>query len=212
MVHSHMQGGHSCGNTYICNVNHIAKSDYKVDIQDGTHPEGHKQSDFMVNMPALNSEFPHISLIDHYRQLDNKPLINGSLIHSSPSVNSNTCFDGFYDTSVSNACLPIDNMNVLTYCTSCHNELTHKHCCIYSQGVFHQIDVVRTTGVFDTVDCLFVYPVSGDDISGFHSLDRNSSNLVGISNAPADMLQVIKGRECTWVRGAMRGHNLIQTC
>ena len=31
----------------------------------------------------------------------------------------------------------------------------------------------------------------GDGINGFHNLDRNGSNLVGISNVPAGMLQVM---------------------
>ena len=133
---THAGGGLSHVDIDICDVNNIGKFYCKVDIQDGTHPEGHKQCDLMVNIqarPAFNSKFSHISVIAYYSYLDNNLSINGGLIQSNPSVNSNTCFNGFYDTNVSNACIPIDNMNVLTYCTSFHDELIHKHCCAYSQ-------------------------------------------------------------------------------
>ena len=112
MGHSRMQGGHSQIDTNACDVNNIRKFNSKVDIQDRVHPKGRKHSDLIVN-----SKFSRISVINHYTQLNNKPLINGGAIHSDPFVNSNTCFNGGYDTSVSNVCSSIDNINVLTYCT-----------------------------------------------------------------------------------------------
>ena len=55
---------------------------------------------------------------------------------------------------MSNASSHIDSMKVLTYCDSWYNRFTHQHCSVYSQGVFHQVDVVRMTDASDTVDCL----------------------------------------------------------
>ena len=70
------------------------------------------------------------------------------------------------------------------------DKLIHKHCCAYSQGVLHHIDIVIVSEAFDSVEYLFVYPALGDDISGFYSLHSNGSNLIHISNVPAGILEV----------------------
>ena len=80
---------------------------------------------------------------------------------------------------------------MLTHCDSGNNELGHKHCCTYSQGVFHQMDFVKIINISDTIDCLFVCPVQGDAVSGFYKLLGNDSKLVAFPNVPTGMLQVV---------------------
>ena len=81
---------------------------------------------------------------------------------------------------------------MLTHCDVDNNVGDQKHCCKHSQGVEYYIDSVRIANVVDTTDCLFVYPVQGDAVSGFYRVSDNSK-LIAFPNVPTGMLQVISG-------------------
>ena len=87
----------------------------------------------------------------------------------------------------------INNIDMLSHCDAGNNVWGQKHCCTYSQGVEHYVNSVRITSTVETTDCLFVYPVQGDAVSGFYRVLDNNSNLIAFPNVPTGMLQVVSG-------------------
>ena len=143
------------------------------------------------NSVARNSKYSNISVIDFFRQLNNvEPVEYRGTIQTAPLVHNNLNANLLHDTMVSDSFVFDHNMGVLTYCETLPRDLVQSHCCAYSQGVIHQVDVLYIDSIGSSTQCLYLHPASGDNVYGFYAWNVCDSKIFKRINIPSGTLNV----------------------
>ena len=135
---------------------------------------------FNVDNVECNVKYSHSNVINPFRQLNNvEPVDYRGTIQTASRVNSITKTSGCYDIGSD---IVLYNHKVLTCCDTLQSKSIHNHCCMYSCGVLHNVDVLSVNTNGSTVGCIYVYPAAGDDISWFYEygFDNKISKLSSI--------------------------------
>ena len=114
------------------------------------------------NSITCNSKYSNISVINSFRQLNNaEPVIHRGTIQTASSVNSNLYANVLADIKVSDSFVINRNMTVLTYCETLQKHLVQGHCCAYSHGIVHKVDIIGIDSIGNLIQCLYLHPASG---------------------------------------------------
>ena len=143
-----------------------------------------------INVVKWGSRYSHTSVVDHCRQLNSLDPLNRSIILPALVVNSNTDNNNLH--YVTNTC-NISCWNTaskMAFCVCLYNETGQGNYSVHSNGILHQVYVLRINSflTFDTY--LYVHPAVDDNISGFYFWDVTVGNIFSIIDLPSGTLHV----------------------
>ena len=76
------------------------------------------------------------------------------------------------------------------------NQLGQSHCFAYSYSIVHQVDVLCIESFGASIQCLYLYPASSDNVHGFYTWNVSDGQICRILNMPSGTLKVLSHGSC----------------